>query len=443
VARAVTEDELAREAQLILRICGWLALVVTALALLIAWLLPAEWLASESVTSHEIAPAIWLVLASLPAVVITGILRGILEGRMYFGTANALKVAFGTWTFGAPAVVALWLPVLPALVGAVACGRWLGLLVHWLAVRDFLDKRTDRSIRSSTPIGPLVVEGGWLTVSNVVGPLMVTFDRFAVGAFVSLAAVAYYMIPQEVALRLLLLPMALAVTVFPMLARASAGEAKTAARSPSSSSGRSPSSSSGRSPSSSSGRSLAQRGLLAAMVLGLPLSVLFVAGTEPVLAYWMGPEFARAGTTVSALLACGLFANSVAQIPFAAIQAAGRSDVTGRLHVCELPIYGALLLLLIPLWGINGAALAWTLRAAGDCLALLWLARRLDLMVLPVSAMTGLAAGVLLVAAAALVAVLADGRAYIVLLGLALAATALVSVAWGRRLYSKPVGDLP
>ena len=40
--------------------------------------------------------------------------------------------------------------------------------------------------------------GGWMTVSNIVGPLMVTLDRFLIGALISVSAVAYYATPYEV-----------------------------------------------------------------------------------------------------------------------------------------------------------------------------------------------------------------------------------------------------
>ena len=62
------------------------------------------------------------------------------------------------------------------------------------------------------------LEGGWMTLSNVIGPVMVVFDRFALTTFVALSVLSTYTIPQELALRAVLLPGALSATIFPRLA---------------------------------------------------------------------------------------------------------------------------------------------------------------------------------------------------------------------------------
>ena len=54
-----------------------------------------------------------------------------------------------------------------------------------------------------------------MTVSNIVSPLMVTLDRFLIGALVSVTAVAYYATPYEVITKLSLIPGALMGVMFP------------------------------------------------------------------------------------------------------------------------------------------------------------------------------------------------------------------------------------
>jgi O-antigen/teichoic acid export membrane protein len=58
-----------------------------------------------------------------------------------------------------------------------------------------------------------------MTVSNVVSPLMVYVDRFLIGAFLSISAVAYYVTPHEVVTKLLVLPGAVAAVFFPAFSR--------------------------------------------------------------------------------------------------------------------------------------------------------------------------------------------------------------------------------
>jgi O-antigen/teichoic acid export membrane protein len=96
-------------------------------------------------------------------------------------------------------------------------------------------------------------------------------------------------------------------------------------------------------------------------------------------------------------LAAGFLVNSLVHAPFALIQSAGRPDLTAKLHVLELPVYLAALWLLTVRFGVEGAAIAWTVRLLLDAAALWLFAHRLlpkgSRLVLTVAAM--IAAGLL------------------------------------------------
>ena len=57
--------------------------------------------------------------------------------------------------------------------------------------------------------------GGWLTVSSVIGPIMVYFDRFILSSMIGARQVALYTAPSELVLRLITLPSAVTRTLFP------------------------------------------------------------------------------------------------------------------------------------------------------------------------------------------------------------------------------------
>jgi len=63
-------------------------------------------------------------------------------------------------------------------------------------------------------------------------------------------------------------------------------------------------------------------------------------------------------------------------VPYNMLQAVGRPDLTGRFHLLQLPFYVVICLLLIPRWGIAGAALASTCRFVLDAGLLFWAVRR-------------------------------------------------------------------
>jgi O-antigen/teichoic acid export membrane protein len=114
-------------------------------------------------------------------------------------------------------------------------------------------------------------------------------------------------------------------------------------------------------------------GLIAlAPIVGM---ILLAAG--PFMNLWLGEEFFRNSTPVLQLLAVGVLFNFLAQIPASALQALGRPDLTAKLNIIELPVYLVALFLLLPTMGIVGAALAWTLRVAVDCILHYALAHRL------------------------------------------------------------------
>jgi len=72
------------------------------------------------------------------------------------------------------------------------------------------------------------------------------------------------------------------------------------------------------------------------------------------------------------VLAMAIFVNTLGQCAFTFIQAVGRPDLTGKLHLAELPFDALLLWWLLPRWGIVGVAIAWAIRAIADAVVLLY-----------------------------------------------------------------------
>ena len=92
-------------------------------------------------------------------------------------------------------------------------------------------------------------------------------------------------------------------------------------------------------------------------------------------------------------MAVGVLLNSLALIPYSLIQGLGRPDVTAKLHLLELPLYIALVWVLVKNLGLPGAALAWTLRMGIDALLLFGAAWRLRLATLRVLKENGVLSG--------------------------------------------------
>jgi O-antigen/teichoic acid export membrane protein len=72
------------------------------------------------------------------------------------------------------------------------------------------------------------------------------------------------------------------------------------------------------------------------------------------------------------ILAGGAWANSLARLAFAELQARGRPDLPARTHLAELVPYAGLLYLTLTTMGIAGAAVAWSIRCVADAAILFW-----------------------------------------------------------------------
>jgi O-antigen/teichoic acid export membrane protein len=178
---------------------------------------------------------------------------------------------------------------------------------------------------------------------------MVYMDRLLLGSLISMTAVAYYSTAYELVTKLWIFPTALLGTLFPAFASSFARDpARTA--------------------------TLLHSSVRFMFLAIFPIVLVLVTMAPEGLHLWLGEDFSRNSTPVLRWLAIGMFFNCFGQIAFAAIQGAGRPDLTGKLHILELPFYLMMLWWLVARLGIEGAAIAWTLRVAMDTLVLFGLA---------------------------------------------------------------------
>ncbi len=296
----------------------------------------------------EAVVALKVLALSLPLVTLTAALRGLLEAGKRFDWVNGIRVPLGVLTFVAPLAVSMATPHLAALCAALAVLRVLALAAHWAACARLMPALARPGMPRKQAAADMLGYGAWLTVSNVVGPLMVYVDRFVIGAMLSVAFVAYYTAPQEAITRLWTIPAALTGALFPAMASASAVAA----------------------------RELYRKGVLVILASAVPTALAAGLFAPQWLRLWLGEEFAMQSAGAARWLAFGVAVNCLAHIPFTLLQARGRADLTGKLHLAELPFYVVLLVVLVGSVGIGGAAIAWSARCAVDAIALFLLAGR-------------------------------------------------------------------
>jgi O-antigen/teichoic acid export membrane protein len=191
-----------------------------------------------------------------------------------------------------------------------------------------------------------------MTVSNVISGVLVYVDRFLIGAYVSLAAVAYYTTPYEVIARAWVFAAALVGALFPAFSvEGGAGNGRAT--------------------------QLFERGTLYLFIALFPFILVVVIWAPELLRLWLGADFAEHAGTVLRWLAAGVLVSSLAQVAFALVQGAGRPDITAKLHMLELPFYLAGLFWAVRVAGINGVAIAWFVRVTADTVLLFLASARL------------------------------------------------------------------
>jgi O-antigen/teichoic acid export membrane protein len=301
---------------------------------------------------RETLHSFYLLGLSIPVVISTAGLRGLLEAHQRFGLINALRVPMGVFTFAGPLLVLPFSKSLVPVVGTLVAGRVAAWALHLLVCLRVLPELGRSIAWQRSAAGPLLRFGGWMTVSNLVSALMVMIDRFLIGALVTMTAVAYYATPYEVVTKLWLIPGALVGVMFPAFSTSSAQDRNRTAL-------------------------LFGRSVKCILLVLFPMVLLLIVLAQEGLRVWLGTEFAANSVHVVQWLAVGVFINSLALVPSALVQGVGRPDLTAKLQVLELPVYLTALIWLTKKYGIEGAAIAWTGRVALDALILFIMARRL------------------------------------------------------------------
>src|ERR1700760_80898 len=317
----------------------------------------APWLVTHALhvpaaMERETLYSVYLLGISIPIVISTAALRGLLEAHQRFGMTTALRVPMGIFAYAGPLMVLPFSKSFFPVVAVVVAGRTVAWIAHlWLCLKVMPALRT-RIAWQRSAVRPLVQFGSWMTVTNIIGPLMVTLDRFVIGSVLSVTAVAYYATPYEVVTKFWLISGALLGVMFPAFSTSFAQDRDRAAL-------------------------LYDRTLKLLLLTLFPLILVTVTLASDGLRLWLGADFAVHSTRVLQWLAIGIFINCLSSASFAVVQGVGRPDLTAKLHLLELPLYLAALFYLIKTRGIEGGAIAWTGRVAIDAFLLFALAHHL------------------------------------------------------------------
>lgn len=301
-------------------------------------------------TAEARAGYIWLVLG-VPIVILGAGIRGLLEGQHRFAAVNLIRTPAGIAMFAAPWVASLFSVSIEWTTFSVFLVRLLQFIGFVVPAWSLLSSALSRFDFDRGEVKMLTSFGLWMTVSNIVAPILVYLDRFAIARLGGLSDVAYYSLPFDLVSRLLFISTAISGVMFPALSGAIVGAQHDVPR-------------------------LVRQNYLLLWGLCAPPILVVILLAYPGLNLWVGPEFAERSALVLQILALGVLINALTSVSTSVLHAARRADLTGKVQLLELPIYLGMLWVLVGNFGIVGAAMAWTLRVTMDITILRWLAGR-------------------------------------------------------------------
>ncbi len=298
----------------------------------------------------ETRAVFWIVAAAIPAVLVTGCFRGLLEALGRFDLVNVQRFTYGSLTFVIPWVGVLLEWSLPAIAGMLVAARFASTATHAGAAATILCEL--RRARAGGAMGEIVLFGGHVTAANLILSFHRLSDRFLVGAFSTLAAVGEFSVAAEIALRLAVIPSSAIGASFPSLAAATASRDARARR------------------------AITRRTALHLLLLMGPPCAVLVLAAHPILAWWLGGQMAAAAATPLQLLVVAAFLSSFAGIAVATLQASGTPETVTRLRLWLAAPFFLLQCWAVWKWGMVGAGWGVLARSTIETAAMIAAARR-------------------------------------------------------------------
>lgn len=312
----------------------------------------AEWLTallaiSKGLRAEATIALQWLSFA-IPPLMLSSVWFSYLEGSQDFFKLNKLKILSGLLISLTPLLTVAYYGTLVSAITGIVIARLISMIIAYRYSLPGVNKST-LYIFNAEELRNLIVFGGWVTVSNIISPIMVYFDRLFLSSLTGAKTVAFYSAPAEAVSKLLLIPSSIIRVLFPKLS----AQQKNAEN---------------------------EVKLTFHLLAGTAVGVAGVVGyfAEDIMFLWLGKDYLGVPVTVLKILLIGFVFNSIAQLPYAKIQASGSAKTTAIIHAVEILPYLALLYYMIINFSLIGAACAWSTRTIIDYIVLELASRKAD-----------------------------------------------------------------
>lgn len=303
---------------------------------------------AEADLEKEIKFSIFILAIALPVQAMSATYRGVNEAFLKFRSISILRASLGIINFAGPYIISLYSIKLHYLIASIIVSRVVAFIFYKILAERCIAQEINADVNgkySNTIARQLFSFGSWVTVSSVVSPMLVQADRFFIATIISAAAVSTYVIPYEAVVQSLVLVGAISSVIFPSLSAMLRSDPGAA-------------------------RAFFNRWLLRVVGIMSMVCCSMALLLPYILPLWI-KDLDVISIRVGQILCAGVFANSMGVMFYALIHAQGKSKITAKIHLLELPIFALSLYFLVDHLGVLGAAIAWVGRMSFDALALL------------------------------------------------------------------------
>ncbi len=285
----------------------------------------------------EIRTSFFLLLLITPFNILGSGLRAILQAHQRFDLANKIQMPLAILTLVIPVLI---LPFNNTLMMMMLVLCFIQLIALGLLIKGSCDLMpyvfSHLKIRKQA-VKLLLSFGGWLTVSNVLNPFMIYIDRFFLGRIMPINSIVFYTTPFDATNKLLFIPSAVSG---PLFARFSEIHMKN----------------------KSELGHLFHKGVKFIFITVFPIVFILFVFTKELLSLWLGLDFATQSTWIMRWLLLGTLVYSLSFAATHLIVGVGKTYLTARVHLFELPLYILTLFILVQKFGMGGAAITFFLR---------------------------------------------------------------------------------
>ena len=303
---------------------------------------------------QETTSIFYILAVAIPIVTTMTGLRGLLEAHQKFATINIMKVFLGMFTFLGPLLVLLitnslfWIIVFLVFIRII---MWILYLFHCLRVQEKIRKEIKIDFKSVKPVLKFSI---WITLGNIIAPIILYSDRFLIGALISVVAITYYVTPYELVTRLLMIPVALSGVLFPIFSASYVNDPETT-------------------------KKIFFRGVKFIFLTMYPFILLIITFSYEGIELWLGKDFAIHSSLILQLLATGILMNSLSLIPNNFFQGIGKPKIPTLINLIEFPFYILIMWFSIKFNGIKGAAFAFMIMASIDAIIMYIAAHKMSM----------------------------------------------------------------